>query len=100
MICPKCKRRYSEGNVYCVECGTRLRREKHSKNEETPIRRFSNRVKTTKPQIEESNNQAPPKREVKELTTTDQKLDVLILQNKELIEQNKKIIGLLESLVS
>lgn len=100
MICPKCKRRYSEGNVYCVECGTRLRREKHSKNEETPIRRFSNRVKTSKPQIEQSNNQDFPRRAVKELTTTDQKLDVLIMQNKELIEQNKKIIGLLESLMS
>ena len=96
MICPKCKRRYSEGNVYCVECGTRLRREKHSKNEETPIRRFSNRVKTSKPQADETitQNQAKPR----QMSSTDQKLDVLILQNKELIDQNKKIIELLEKL--
>lgn len=99
MICPKCKRIYEDGNVYCVECGTRLRREKPSKNEETPIKRFSNRVKTSKPQMEEETvNQNPTKKPINELSTTDQKLDVLILQNKELIKQNKRIIELLERL--
>ena len=99
MICPKCKKIYEDGNLYCVECGTRLRRERPSKNEETPIKRFSNRVKTSKPQIDEENvSEIPTKKAINELSTTDQKLDVLILQNKELINQNKRIIELLERL--
>ena len=98
MICPKCKKRYDDDNVYCVECGTRLRRERPVKQEETPIKRFSNRVKTSNSQKEEPVNQNPPKRLLKESSTTDQKLDIIILQNKELIDQNKKIIELLENL--
>ena len=99
MICPKCKKRYNNDDVYCVECGTRLVKERSSKNQETPIKRFSNRVKTSNPQKEEI-SQSKPKKAVKEISTTDQKLDVIILQNKELINQNKKIIELLENLMS
>ena len=47
---------------------------------------------------EENVNQNPTKKPINELSTTDQKLDVLILQNKELIKQNKRIIELLERL--
>lgn len=96
MFCPKCKKVYSDDNVYCVDCGTRLRKENPSRPQETPIKRFSNRVKTSKPQVEENPQQNP--RKIREMSTADQKLDILILQNKELIEQNKKIIELLERL--
>lgn len=96
MFCPKCKKEYSDDNVYCVDCGTRLRKGNPSRHQETPIKRFSNRVKTSKPQVEENNQQIPSK--PREMSTTDQKLDILILQNKELIDQNKKIIELLERL--
>lgn len=96
MYCPKCKRTYNDDNIYCVECGTRLVKDRRSKPDETPIKRFSNRVKTSKPQADETitQNQAKPR----QMSSTDQKLDVLILQNKELIDQNKKIIELLEKL--
>ena len=98
MICPNCKKTYTEDNVFCVDCGTRLVYENNVKTKETPIERFSNRVKTSKPKTEEYPNK--PKDNRIELSNSDNKLDVIIQQNRELIKQNKRIIDLLEKLVN
>ena len=97
MKCPKCNKVYSEDNVFCVNCGTRLIDEENNLKPGTPIERFSTRVKTSKPK------EVPkPKTdyEFKGTIPDDNKLDILILQNRELIKQNNKIIELLEKLVN
>ena len=97
MKCPKCNKVYSEDNVFCVNCGTRLIDEENNLKPGTPIERFSTRVKTSKPK------EVPkPKTdsEFKGAIPEDNKLDILILQNRELIKQNNKIIELLERLVN
>lgn len=100
MICPKCHKVYEEGNVYCVDCGKRLVKERTKKiKQESPIERHSSRFKTSKPKTEtETDEEITP--QVKEITPDDNKLDILILQNRELIRQNNKIIELLEKLSS
>ena len=97
MKCPKCNKVYSEDNVFCVNCGTRLIDEENNLKSGTPIERFSTRVKTSKPK------EAPKPKTDSEFKSTipeDDKLDILILQNRELIKQNNKIIELLEKLVN
>ncbi|WP_407380965.1 hypothetical protein [Methanobrevibacter sp.] len=87
MICPNCHRIYEDGNVFCVECGVRLVPEGFGSS--NPMERHSSRFKSSKPR-----NGDPPI----ELSSTDKKLDVLIMQNRELIRQNSRIIELLERL--
>jgi transcription initiation factor TFIIIB Brf1 subunit/transcription initiation factor TFIIB len=94
MKCPKCNKVYSEENVYCVDCGTRLIDDGIDIKQGTPIERFSTRVKTSKPKSEPQSNESPQLKEVKD----DDKLEILILQNRELIKQNNRIIELLEKL--
>ena len=86
MICPSCKKIYCDDDVFCVDCGTRL-----VNDNETPIERFSTRVKSSK------NNNKSVKKE-RYIPPNDNKMDVIIMQNKELIKQNKKIIELLEKI--
>lgn len=96
MFCPNCGKFYTDDNVYCVECGSRLVVENVKNQQGTPIERFSTRVKTSKPQnreVKEKDN-----RKYREVTLTDNKLDTIILQNKQLIKQNNRIIDLLEKL--
>ena len=93
MICPKCHEVYDDGSVYCEDCGTRLIRENVQNKHETPIERFSTRVKTSKPKVEKNE-----KIEYEQSNLNDNKMDILILQNKELIKQNDRIIELLEKL--
>ncbi len=93
MICPKCHEVYSQGSLYCENCGTRLVSEKNKNKQDTPIKRFSNKVKTSKPKMETNE-----KVQYKEVQMNDNKMDILILQNKELIKQNNRIIELLEKL--
>ena len=89
MICPSCKKVYNNDDVFCVECGTRLINEN-----ETPIERFSTRVKSSK----NNNHVEKPKTKRNYIPPNDNKLDILIIQNKELIKQNKRIIELLEKI--
>ena len=100
MFCPKCKEVYDDGSVFCVSCGTRLVSEEIKVSGEDPIKRHSSRFKTSKPKNE-------PKQEIKKelddnpqlsSISKDNKLDILIIQNKELIKQNNRIIELLEKL--
>ncbi len=93
MICPKCHEIYDDGSVYCVDCGTRLVKEKVKDAQGNPIERFSTRVKTSKPK-----NETDKKTKYEESSHHDNKIDILILQNKELIKQNNRIIELLEKL--
>ena len=112
MKCPKCNKVYSEENVFCVDCGTRLVDDDSDLKQGNPIERFSTRVKTTKPKSEakpksepKNESKSEPKSEpkvevdseIKEIPD-ENKLDILILQNRELIKQNNKIIELLEKL--
>ncbi len=97
MICPNCHKTYEEGNVFCVDCGVRLIPEElHFNNRGNPMERHSSRFKSSKPakREAESNINKPHI----ELSSTDRKLDVLIMQNKELIKQNNRIIELLEKI--
>lgn len=93
MICPKCHETYDDGSVYCVDCGIRLVKEIAKDSQGTPIERFSTKVKTSKPK-----NETDEKIKYKETSPWDNKMDILILQNKELIKQNNRIIELLEKL--
>lgn len=95
MICPNCKKVYGNDDVYCVTCGTRLVENIIPSDKGNPMERFSTRVKKSKPK-EDNPVKANP--QYKEISSTDNKLDVLILQNKELIRQNNRIIELLEKL--
>lgn len=95
MICPNCRKVYNNDDVYCVACGARLVDDVVSSNQGNPMKRFSTRVKKSKPQ-EDTSVKVNPK--FREMSSTDNKLDVLILQNKELIKQNNRIIELLEKL--
>ena len=102
MKCPNCNKVFSEDNVFCVDCGTRLIDDKTEIKQGNPIERFSTRVKTSKPKNEpKAEPKSEPKvevdTEIKEIPD-DNKLDILILQNRELIRQNNKIIELLEKL--
>lgn len=91
MICPSCKKVYGDENVFCIECGTRLVDDLF----ENPMERFSSRVKSSnKSRVER------PVRENQYIPSNDNKLDVLIVQNKHLIKQNKRIIELLEKISS
>lgn len=106
MFCPKCHEVYEDGSVFCVSCGTRLVSEEIKVSEGDPIKRHSSRFKTSKPKNEPKSE---PKQEMKEQTVSqsqlgnlsnDNKLDILIIQNKELIKQNNRIIELLEKLAN
>jgi hypothetical protein len=95
MICPNCRKVYNNDDVYCVACGARLVEEVIPSNSGNPMERFSSRVKKSKPKEDTSVKVNP---QFREISSTDNKLDVLILQNKELIKQNNRIIELLEKL--
>lgn len=96
MKCPNCNKVYSEDNVFCVDCGTRLIDEESDLKQGTPIERFSTRVKTSKPKEEPK---PEVESEVNEIKLNDEnKMDILIFQNRELIRQNNRIIELLEKL--
>lgn len=98
MKCPNCNKMYSEDNVFCVDCGTRLIDEESGLKQGNPIERFSTRVKTSKPKEEPK---PEVEYEVKEIKIDDEdKMDILIFQNRELIKQNNRIIELLEKLVN
>ena len=106
MKCPNCNKVYSEENVFCVDCGTRLIDDDIELKEGNPIERFSTRVKTSKPKNEpepKSEPKSEPKGEpkvdpeIREILD-ENKLDILILQNREMIKQNNRIIELLEKL--
>ena len=94
MYCPRCKKYYNDDNVFCVDCGTRLEVEKSGEN---PMERFSTRVKSSKPKTNDYKKDNSKK--YKEISNTDNKLDTIIFQNRELIKQNKRIIELLERLL-
>ena len=94
MICPKCHE-VDDGSVYCVSCGTRLVNKDSKVKPENPIERHSSRFKSSKPKEEPKSTVNTQYRQV---TSADNKLDILILQNKELIKQNNRIIELLEKL--
>lgn len=93
MICPNCHKTYDDGNVFCVECGVRLLPESMKSNIQNPMERHSSRFKSSKPKAEA---EIPSNKPSIELSPSDQKLDILIMQNKELIRQNNRIIELLE----
>lgn len=95
MICPNCHKTYDDGNVFCVECGVRLAPENMESNIQNPMERHSSRFKFSKPKAEP---EIPSNKPRIELSPSDQKLDILIMQNKELIRQNNRIIELLEKL--
>ena len=95
MICPNCHKTYDNGNVYCVECGVRLVPESMKANVQNPMERHSSRFKSSKPKTED---EVPSNKPCIELSSSDQKLDIMIMQNKELIRQNNRIIELLERL--
>ena len=106
MKCPNCNKVYSEENVFCVDCGTRLVDDDSELKQGNPIERFSTRVKTSKPKNEpepKSEPKSEPKGEpkvdpeIREILD-ENKLDILILQNREMIKQNNRIIELLEKL--
>ena len=110
MICPKCKEVYEDGSVFCVSCGTRLVSEDFKVSEGDPIKRHSSRFKTSNPKNEPKDvPEMENKQEIKKETacqfqlsniSNDNKLDILIIQNKELIKQNNRIIELLEKLAN
>ena len=83
MFCPECHKVYSNNNVFCVECGTKLV-DNSGDIQKSPIERLSSRVKNSSM---DSN------------ATADLKIDVLMKQNEEIIKQNKHIILLLERLL-
>ena len=93
MFCPKCHEIYDDGSVYCVACGTRLVFQDPKIKQGSPMERHSSRFKSSKPDNENKVNS-----KYKKITSNDNKIDILILQNKELIKQNNRIIELLEML--
>lgn len=96
MYCPKCNSSFDDGNVYCVNCGTRLISGDEDVKKTNPIERHSSRFKTP---IPESEPKVQPNSEKRPVFQSNDKIDILILQNKELIRQNNRIIELLEKLV-
>lgn len=92
MICPKCHETYDDGSVYCVACGTRLVFQ-DPKVKSSPMERHSSRFKSSKP-----GNEPKVNPQHKKNIPGDNKMDILIMQNKELIKQNNRIIELLEKL--
>lgn len=101
MKCPNCNKMYSEDNVFCVDCGTRLIDDETEIKQGTPIERFSTRVKTSsKPKTDPQHKSEPQPNDIPKLkeVNDDDKLDILIIQNRELIRQNNRIIELLEKL--
>ncbi len=90
MICPKCHRLYNDDDMYCIDCGLKLVRNDVADDNSNPVEKFSNKVKTSKPQKTLLNNGV----DLNNLLGT--KLDILIIQNKELIRQDNRIIELLE----
>ena len=95
MYCPKCHSSYDDGNVYCVDCGTRLISDDEDVKKTNPMERHSSRFKTPIPKNEPEVQSNSEKRQV---FPSNDKMDILILQNKELIRQNNRIIELLEKL--
>ena len=93
MYCPKCHKSYDDGNVFCVDCGTRLIEGNGNVRKSNPIERHSSRFKT-------SNNKSDVRvnSQIRKVPPSNDKMDILILQNKELIRQNNRIIELLEKL--
>ena len=93
MYCPKCHKSYDDGNVFCVNCGTRLLEGEGDDRQSNPIERHSSRFKTpnSKSEVKVNPHSRP-------LSPPNDKMDILILQNKELIRQNNRIIELLEKL--
>ncbi len=82
MYCPKCHSSYDDGNVYCVDCGTRLISDDEDVKKTNPMERHSSRFKTPIPKNEpevQSNSEKMP------VFKSNDKMDILILQNKELI---------------
>ena len=60
MKCPNCNKVYSEDNVFCVDCGTRLIDDETKIKQGTPIERFSTRVKTSsKPKTDPQHKSEP-----------------------------------------
>ena len=99
MKCPNCNKVYSEDNVFCVDCGTRLIDDETEIKQGTPIERFSTRVKTSsKPKTDPQHKSEPQPNDIPKFkeVNDDDKLDILIIQNRELIRQNNRIIELLE----
>ena len=96
MYCPKCHKIYADDNVFCVDCGTRLVNAVKDVKPANPIERHSSRFKTQVNKSEAEVNENPQKRSV---PSPQDKIDILVLQNKELIRQNNRIIELLEKLV-
>ena len=103
MKCPNCNKVYSEDNVFCVDCGTRLIDDETEIKQGTPIERFSTRVKTSsKPKTDPQHKSEPHPNDIPKFkeVNDDDKLDILIIQNRELIRQNNRIIELLEKLAN
>ena len=88
MICPKCNKSYNDDDMYCIDCGVKLIEKEVTKTK--PMERFSNKVKTSKPQDNGINDVLGVN------SSLETKLDILIIQNKEMIRQNNRIIELLE----
>ena len=86
MICPKCHRLYNDDDMYCIDCGLRLIKNNAGNDKSNPVEKLSNKVKTSKPQKTLLNNGT----NLNNLLET--KFDILIIQNKELIRQNNRII--------
>ena len=93
MYCPKCHKKYDDGNVFCVDCGTRLIEGNGDVRESNPIERHSSRFKTAN-----NKNDVKVNSQARSHPSSNDKMDILILQNKELIKQNNRIIELLEKL--
>lgn len=103
MKCPNCNKVYSEDNVFCVDCGTHLIDDETKIKQGTPIERFSTRVKTSsKPKTDPQHKSEPQPNDIPKFkeVNDDDKLDILIIQNRELIRQNNRIIELLEKLAN
>ena len=103
MKCPNCNKVYSEDNVFCVDRGRRLIVDETKIKQGTPIERFSTRVKTSsKPKTDPQHKSEPQPNDIPKFkeVNDDDKLDILIIQNRELIRQNNRIIELLEKLAN
>lgn len=95
MYCPKCNKSYDDGNIYCVDCGTRLMSGDEDVKKTNPIERHSSRFKTP---VSKTESEVQSNSQNRHVPLSNDKIDILILQNKELIRQNNRIIELLEKL--
>lgn len=121
MICPKCNKKYDNGNKFCIDCGSKLVREndivqvnpsiipqveseigsldvqlvnkktsQYSQEAELADKVYKSYITNGLSRLDKINGRF--------LASQTIKLDILIEQNKQLIDQNNSIIKLLEKI--